>query len=121
MAASVGFWQFYETKFLSEHTQPANIALHVFGTLAGLSLLIGALCTALLAGNPWLLPIILLFPVVHAAPGLLGHRLFERSTDPGVGDVRVMRSDFPPLWFLYGNHVMTFALLTRGRASLRAA
>jgi hypothetical protein len=113
------FWHFYETKFLSEHTVPLNVALHVFGTLAGLCLLVGVPWAALRLGNPWLLLLVVLFPVVHAAPGLLGHRIFERSADPGVGDLRVTRTDFPPMWFLFGNHVMTFALLTTGRSSLQ--
>jgi hypothetical protein len=58
---------------------------------------------------PWLA---LLYPVVHAAPGLMGHRLFER--DAAVGDMRVLRQDHSPLWFMAGNHVMTWDLLRRG-------
>jgi hypothetical protein len=56
---------------------------------------------------------VLLFPVVHALPGLVGHRLFER--DAAVGDVRVLRRDFSPLWFIVANHLMAWQLLRRQR------
>lgn len=98
----VGFKTFYCEHFLAEHRHPANVALHVFGTVASLAFLAGALASSL----PWLL---VLYPLVHAAPGLIGHRLFERNA--AVGDVRVLRADFSPLWFIAGNHVMTFDLL----------
>lgn len=103
MAAELTFWEFYERHFLAEHTHPISVGLHVIGTLAGLALV----PVALTIGSPWW---IVLFPVVHAAPGLLGHKLFEPN--PTVGDLRVFRNDFPPLWFLFGNHVMTFNILT---------
>ena len=51
----------------------------------------------------------MLYPLLHAAPGLLGHRLFERNL--AVGDVRVTRSDYSPLWFIIANHRMTWDLL----------
>jgi hypothetical protein len=97
-----GFRAFYYEHFLAEHRHPANVALHVFGTIASAAFLPAALASTL----PWLA---LLYPVVHAAPGLIGHRLFERNA--AVGDVRVLRTDFSPLWFIAGNHVMTFDLL----------
>jgi hypothetical protein len=97
-----GFRAFYTEHFLAEHRHPTNVALHVFGTVASAAFLGAALASTL----PWLA---LLYPVVHAAPGLIGHRLFERSAT--VGDVRVLRTDFSPLWFIAGNHVMTFELL----------
>jgi hypothetical protein len=97
-----GFRAFYREHFLAEHRHPANVALHVFGTIASAAFLVAALASTL----PWLA---LLYPVVHAAPGLIGHRLFERNA--AVGDVRVLRTDFSPLWFIAGNHVMTFDLL----------
>jgi hypothetical protein len=50
--------------------------------------------------------------VVHAVPGLLGHRLFERNA--AVGDLRVTRQDHSPLWFIAANHRMSWELLTRG-------
>jgi hypothetical protein len=53
---------------------------------------------------------LLLFPVVHAAPGLLGHRLFER--DAVVGDLRVTRTDFPKAWFIAANHVLAWEVLS---------
>jgi len=99
------FARFYETVFIAEHRHRANVALHVLGTLAGL---------AYLGYSVWMGPtwLVLFFPVVHAAPGLLGHRLFERNA--AVGNLRVLRTDYPGYWFLLGNHVMLFRLL-RGR------
>lgn len=95
------FATFYRETYLTEHRHPANIALHVVGTIAGLALPV----VAVAAGWPWMM---LLFPVVHAVPGLIGHRLFERNT--AVGDVRVLRRDFPAWWFIRANHRLTLAL-----------
>jgi|GWRWMinimDraft_16_1066024.scaffolds.fasta_scaffold39426_2 hypothetical protein len=99
------FRDFYRTVFLAEHRNPKNVALHVLGTvLSGVFLV-----TVILLGVPWLA---LAYPVVHAAPGLLGHRLFERNS--AVGDVRITRKDYSPLWFIAGNHLMTTELLLKG-------
>jgi hypothetical protein len=49
-------------------------------------------------------------PLVHAAPGLLGHRLLERNIT--VGDARWRRRDYPRWWFIVANHRMTFERLT---------
>jgi hypothetical protein len=101
------FAEFYEQHFLPEHRHPANVALHVAGTLLGLAWLPIALFAL---GSPlWLL----LFPLIHAAPGLIGHRLFERNA--AVGDVRVLRKDFPSRWFIVANHRMSWDLLTGRR------
>lgn len=100
-AAALSFREFYYEHFLNEHTHPVNIALHVVGTIASLLFL------GLVYENPWLLP---LYPVVHAAPGLVGHKIFEPNH--AAGDLRIFRTDFPGIWFLFGNHVMTFRLLT---------
>jgi hypothetical protein len=100
------FEGFYRSHYLPEHAAPGNVALHVIGTLAG----IVWLPTTLLSPWPWL---VLLFPVVHAAPGLLGHRLFERNAL--IGDLRVLRKDFPPHWFIAANHRLLWDLL-RGNA-----
>ncbi len=100
---SLTFRQFYAQVFLAEHTRPMNIALH----LAGTALSTAVLVTVGLGGSPWLL---LAWPIAHAVPGLIGHRLFER--DAAVGDVRLDRKDFPLWWFMVGNHVMTLAVLT---------
>jgi hypothetical protein len=54
----------------------------------------------------------LLYPVVHAAPGLIGHRLFERNAE--VGDVRLDRTDHPLWWFIIGNHLMFLDVLFGG-------
>jgi hypothetical protein len=99
------FAGFYRDVFLPEHSHPVNVALHVLGTVAALAML----PVVVLAGWPWLA---LLFPVVHGAPGLLGHRFLERNL--AVGDVRLNRTDFSPLWFIAANHRMTWELLTRG-------
>lgn len=104
------FRDFYLNHFRAEHRHPANVALHLAGVVAS-----GALAFAAIAGGkPWFL---LLYPVVHGAPGLLGHRLFER--DAAVGDVRVTRSDFPLRWFMIGNHVLLAEALL-GRRILHA-
>jgi hypothetical protein len=99
------FADFYRQVFLPEHQQPLNVALHVAGTVASMVWL----PWVLMQGLPWLA---LLYPVVHAAPGLLDHRFFERNM--AVGDVRVTRKDYSPLWFIAGNHRMTWELMTRG-------
>jgi hypothetical protein len=97
------FSAFYRGDYAADHQHPANLALHALGTVAGLALLAVA---ALGAISPWWA---LAFPVVHAVPGLLGHRLFDRNTE--VGDLRVLRSDYPGYWFIAANHIMTAGLL----------
>ena len=97
----INFNQFYRDHFIPEHSHPGNVVLHVLGTLAGI---------ALILASTTIIPIwsMLLFPLVHVAPGLIGHRLFERNE--AVGDVRVLRTDFPLWWFLVANHWMTMRL-----------
>jgi hypothetical protein len=99
--------EFYATVFREEHRSTANIAMHMIGTVAGIGLLVAS---ATIISGWWAL----LFPVVHAAPGLIGHRLFER--DDTVGDVRLTRQDYPLWWFIVANHRMSFDVLT-GRYS----
>ncbi len=103
-SAVASFDNFYSTVFLDEHRHPANAGLHVFGVIASAV----AVATALLAPGAWKFAA-LLYPVIHAAPGLLGHRLFERNEE--VGDVRVTRKDHPVWWFIVANHRMTADLL----------
>ncbi len=103
--AAQTFSAFYRDVFLPEHQHPANVALHMLGTL----LAIGLLPIALLSPWPWPLAA-LAFPVVHAAPGLIGHRMLERSA--AVGDIRVLRTDYPKSWFVAANHVLTWHVLT---------
>ena len=105
-AAPGNFSTFYTQVFLPEHQHPLTIALHVVGTLLGLVWLI---VTPVL-GWPWL---VLLFPVVHALPGLAAHRMAERNE--AVGDVRITRKDYSPLWFIAANHRITWELLTSGK------
>lgn len=100
----MSFTAFYQQHFLAEHRHPVNIALHVAGTIAG------TLYVPLVLVY-WPLYWLLLYPVVHALPGLIGHRLFERNAV--VGDVRVLRKDFSPLWFIAGNHVLTYQLCAK--------
>jgi hypothetical protein len=107
--ASTSFQSFYYEHFLPEHRHPHNIALHVLGTLLGLVWL----PVSLLSAWPWL---VVLFPLVHAAPGLIGHRLFERNER--VGDLRVLRTDFPKSWFIAANHRLACDVL-RGRLEHR--
>lgn len=106
------FPAFYRQVFLPEHRHPANVALHVAGTLVGLGFL-----AAVAARGAW--PWALLFPVVHAVPGLVGHRLFERNAV--VGDVRVLRTDYPGWWFLVANHRLAVSVLTGRWSAARTA
>jgi len=105
MTTSVArFNAFYRTVFLAEHRHQINIAMHVFGTIASALWVV----VSVLGTQPaW----VLLYPLVHAAPGLIGHRLFERNAV--IGDVRVTRSDYSPVWFIMANHCLTWDLLVR--------
>lgn len=98
------FSKFYLDVFLPEHQNKLNRMLHILGTLLGVVWLV--FCVWI--WTPWA---ILLFPVVHALPGIVGHRLFERN--PQIGDARITRSDFPLWWFVVGNHKMTWDALVR--------
>jgi hypothetical protein len=93
------FSQFYSEVFRDEHHHPVNIALHILGVVAGLCLLIAAFTVLPLWSA-------LAFPVVHAVPGLIGHRLFERNE--AVGDMRLSRKDYPLYWFIIANHRMAW-------------
>jgi len=95
------FETFYREVFLQEHRQPVNVALHMLGTFTGLVFIVWVLSLPL----AWY-PALLLFPVVHGAPGLLGHRLLERNAV--VGDARWQRKDYPMSWFIAANHRMAF-------------
>jgi hypothetical protein len=96
------FTIFYETTYRSDHQHPANLALHILGVIAGLGLIAASLTI-------WPLWSAVAFPIVHAAPGLIGHRLFDR--DEALGDVRLTRTDYPLWWFIAANHMMTVAVL----------
>jgi hypothetical protein len=101
------FVTFYHDHYLPEHRRPANVVMHVAGTIGALGFAVVTVTSLL----PWLM---LLFPVVHAVPGLVGHRLFERNAV--VGDIRVLRTDFPAWWFIAANHRLTFEVV---RAALK--
>jgi hypothetical protein len=99
----MGFRDFYETAYRADHQHPANLALHMAGTAAGIAVVVAALTVV----SPWWL---LAAPVAHGAPGLIGHRLFDRN--PEVGDLRIVRAKYPAHWFIAANHLMTVAVLT---------
>ena len=99
----VSFAEFYRHHYREDHSRPANVALHITGTVAGLALLASSVAII----SPWWA---LAFPLVHAAPGLVGHRLFERN--PAIGDIRVVGGNFPGLWYIAANHIATARVLT---------
>jgi hypothetical protein len=101
---SLTYSDFYNEVFLPEHSQPMTMVTHAFGTVLGLLWVIA--CVAF-GHYLWLL----LFPVVHAVPGLIGHRLAERNAT--VGDLRVTRKDFPLGWFIRANHRLTWDLMSK--------
>jgi hypothetical protein len=101
-ATRIPFRDFYADHYLADHKHPANIALHAVGTIGSAAFMAGALFSPM----PWLA---LLYPVVHAAPGLIGHRLFDRNAE--LGDLRFVGGKFPNLWFIAANHVLTASLL----------
>lgn len=105
---SPDFEHFYRDHFLAEHRHPVVVLLHAIGCVASLAWV--AWCLLRLRW-PWSL-LALVYPVVHAVPGLVGHRLFERNE--AVGDLRVLRKDFPLPWFIAANHRLTWDAL-RGR------
>ena len=92
------FMQFYRGAYRDDHITRGNRTLHIAGTIAGLALLVASVT---------IIPIwwALAFPVVHAVPGLIGHRLFERNAK--LGDVRVFQGGYPGHWFMAANHMMT--------------
>ena len=102
-AERLPFADFFHQVFLPEHTHPWTVALHAAGTLASAA---GAAAAIALGQPAWLI----LYPVVHAAPGLLAHRLFERND--AVGDLRVLLRDYPGLWFIAANHWLTVLWLS---------
>jgi hypothetical protein len=104
MADRPDFMTFYRGAYAADHKHPANLALHMAGTIAGLGLLVASLTVIPL----WCA---LAFPVVHAAPGLIGHRLFDRNE--ALGDIRVLQGDYPGLWYMAANHLMTGQTLWR--------
>jgi hypothetical protein len=102
------FWTFYKQHFQMQHTHPGNIAMHLLGTVGSFGFAVWAVISS---------PLLLLgYPVVHALPGLIGHRLFER--DALVGDFRLTRKDFSLLWFIAANHVLAVQLAARAARAL---
>lgn len=99
----VSFKEFYNTAYREDHQHPAKLALHIVGVIAGLGLIVASVTIL-----PWWS--VLGFPIAHVAPGLVGHRLFDR--DQTVGDMRLTRKDFPLWWFIVANHLMAARILT---------
>lgn len=99
----IAFNDFYTNAYRADHRHPINLALHILGVFAGLGV-IGASLTV------WPLWTMFGFPIAHVAPGLIGHRLFDR--DDVAGDIRLTRTDFPLWWFLFANHLMAVRVLT---------
>jgi hypothetical protein len=97
------FKEFYKEVFLQEHKHAYNIALHCLGTILGLAWIVFIILN---------LPLILLilFPIIHALPGLIGHRIFERNEV--VGDFRFTRKDYPNYFFIIANHLLLLEVLT---------
>jgi hypothetical protein len=104
------FMQFYRGAYREDHASPANLLCHSIGTLSGIVLLVASATII----SPWWA---LLFLIVHAAPGLIGHRLFERNA--ALGDLRVFRGRYPGIWYMAANHLrfgqMLWALVTLRR------
>ncbi|WP_108975304.1 Mpo1-like protein [Leptospira ryugenii] len=96
------FYPFYNEVYLPEHRDPRTVLFHVIGTVMGLVWIPFA--------TFYLHPIMLVcFPIIHGLPGILAHRLFERNEE--VGDLRINRKDYPNLWFVIANHIITFQLV----------
>jgi len=102
MSFAQRFELFYQQEFLREHRHPANIAMHVLGTV-----LSAAFLGWVLTQSFWWAA--LLYPLIHGLPGLAGHRLFERSA--ALGDLRIDRKDFPLWWFILANHRLCWDLV----------
>jgi hypothetical protein len=102
-ATKMTYADFYTQTFLPEHSAKVTIATHMLGTLLGIAWLFACLVSA---NYFW----IFMFPIVHAVPGLIGHRLAERNTE--VGDIRITRKDFPLWWFIRANHRLTWETFT---------
>jgi hypothetical protein len=91
-----GFWNFYHGAYTNDHSRFPNRMLHHVGVVSGLTLL---------AASITIIPIwwALAFPLAHALPGLIGHRLYERN--PQIGDLRVFDGTYPGIWFMIANHI----------------
>ena len=100
---NIRFKMFYEEVFIKEHRNFYNVLLHCSGTILGLLWIL-----YIFLNLNFLL--LLLFPVIHALPGLIGHRLFERNKN--VGDFRFIRKDFPNYYFIIANHFLLIEVLT---------
>lgn len=103
------FMDFYHGAYADDHATWPNRALHLFGTFSGLALIIASITV---------IPVycVFAFPIVHAVPGLIGHRLFERNA--ALGDVRVFSGTHPSWWFMVANHLRggeALLNLVRGR------
>jgi hypothetical protein len=104
MTTKPTFSQFYNSIYISEHTDWRNKAFHIFGTITSTLLILVVVLQVIPAWS------LLLWPIVNIAPGLIGHRLFERVES--VGDLRINRKDVPRYYFILGNYILTWKFLT---------
>lgn len=86
------FWPFY----LGEHRDPTCRGLHYFGTSMG----VVAAVTAVVVGNPWLVPLGL---VLGYGPAWVGHFFVEKNRPASFKY---------PLWSLFSDFKMLSLFLT---------
>jgi hypothetical protein len=100
------FMIFYDRVFQLEHQHPMNRLFHISGSVASIFLLWN-----IFIERKYSKKTLLAFPLVVSIPGLIGHYLFER--DDTIGNLRLDRTDYPKLWFLWGNYMMTWDFFTK--------
>jgi hypothetical protein len=104
----MSYLHFYHQVYLPEHRHRVTITTHVIGTTLGIVWLLASVCLGVF--YHWKYGgLVFLFPLVHALPGLIGHRIAERNQN--VGDLRIGRKDFPLWWFIRANHRLSWQLL----------
>jgi hypothetical protein len=86
------FWPYY----LREHAKPRTRAIHFAGTALATAFLVALI----VAGNPWLIPAVL---VAGYGPAWISHFLVEKN-HPATFKY--------PFWSLASDYRMTFAWLT---------
>jgi hypothetical protein len=102
----VNFMIFYHNVFQLEHQHSINRLFHISGSLASIVLLWNVFIERKYSKKT-----LLVFPFVVSIPGLIGHYLFERNDT--IGNLRLDRADYPKLWFLWGNYMMTWDFFTK--------
>ncbi len=82
--------------YLTQHADPVCRTLHFIGS----SLVLVTLATAIVTGNPWLLP---LMPVIGYGFAWVGHFMFEKNKPASFGH---------PFYSLASDWVMWWEMLT---------